>query len=67
MIRRVDVFLVPEDFSTLRAAVDAIINPTTIVIAPGDYAESISVAGKTRCSSKRTVVAARSHDQWTQW
>lgn len=41
-----DVFLVPEDFPTIRAAVDAIVNPTTIVIAPGDYAESVSIAGK---------------------
>jgi hypothetical protein len=41
----VDVFLVPEDFPTIRAAIDAIVNPTTIVIAPGDYAESIGIAG----------------------
>jgi len=42
----VDVFLVPGDFPTIQAAIGAIVNPTTIVIAPGDYAESVSIAGK---------------------
>ena len=44
--RSVDVFLVPERFPTIQAAIDAIINPTTIVIVPGDYAESVSIAGR---------------------
>jgi hypothetical protein len=42
----VDVFLVPGDFPTLRAAIDAIVSPATIVIAPGDYAESLRIARK---------------------
>jgi len=42
----VDVFLVPEDFPTIRAAVNAIVNPTTIVIAPGDYAESVEIVAR---------------------
>ena len=41
-----DVFLVPEDFPTIRAAVNAIVNPTTIVIAPGDYAESVEIVAR---------------------
>lgn len=41
-----DVFLVPEDFPTIRAAVNAIVNPTTIVIAPGHYAESIEIVAR---------------------
>jgi hypothetical protein len=44
--RSVDVFLVPEGFPTIGAAVEAISNPTTIVIAPGDYAESVSIVGR---------------------
>ena len=41
-----DVFLVPDDFPTIRAAIEAIANPTTIVIAPGHYAESLRVVDK---------------------
>lgn len=41
-----DVFLVPEDFPTIGAAVNAIVNPTTIVIAPGDYAESVEIVAR---------------------
>jgi hypothetical protein len=42
----VDVILVPNDFPTIGAAIDAIANPTTIVIAPGNYAESLHIIDK---------------------
>jgi Right handed beta helix region len=41
-----DVFLVPLQFSTLRAALDAVVRPTTIMISPGLYAEDLLIAGK---------------------
>lgn len=41
-----DVILVPDDFPTISAAIEAIVNPTTIVIAPGNYAESLRVTDK---------------------
>jgi len=39
-----DVFFVPGEFRTIQDAVDAVVRPTTIVIAPGLYAESVRVA-----------------------
>jgi len=40
------VFLVPDAFATIQQAVDAAAGPTTIVVAPGVYAESIRVVSK---------------------
>jgi hypothetical protein len=39
-----DVFFVPGEFRTIQDAVDAVVRPTTIVIEPGLYAESVRVA-----------------------
>jgi nitrous oxidase accessory protein NosD len=41
-----EVFLVPANFATIQAAVDAVVRPSTIVVDPGDYAESIRVVSK---------------------
>jgi len=41
-----DVFLVPDGYATIQQAVDAAVRPTTIVVAPGVYAESIRVVSK---------------------
>ncbi len=38
-----DIFLVPGQFPTIQAAVDAVVRPTTILIAPGLYSESVRV------------------------
>jgi len=40
-----DIFFVPAQFPTIQAAVDAIERATTIVVEPGDYDESVVVAG----------------------
>jgi hypothetical protein len=39
MIEAHDVFLVPEQFPTIRSAVDAVQRPTTIMVSPGAYGE----------------------------
>ncbi|HKV39522.1 MAG TPA: hypothetical protein VJX67_09940, partial [Blastocatellia bacterium] len=41
-----DVFRVPDQFLTLQAAVDATRRPTTIVVFPGIYEESVIVRDK---------------------
>jgi len=46
IIPLVEIFLVPGDFPTIGAAIDAVRGPATIVIAPGHYAENLSVVGK---------------------
>jgi len=40
------VFLVPEQFATIQVAVDSVVSPTTIVVAPGVYPENLTVVGK---------------------
>lgn len=39
-----DVFFVPDQFPTLQEAVDAVVRPSTIMLSPGLYAESVRVA-----------------------
>src|ERR1700733_2503705 len=46
MIEAHDVFLVPEQFPTIRSAVDAVQRPTTIMVSPGAYGESVRVMDK---------------------
>ena len=41
-----DIFLVPAQFPTIQSAVDAVVRPTTIVVWPGAYDESVVVADK---------------------
>ncbi|HZE12535.1 MAG TPA: right-handed parallel beta-helix repeat-containing protein [Chthoniobacterales bacterium] len=41
-----EVILVPQQFATIQAAVDAVAGPATIVVEPGVYSESISVVEK---------------------
>jgi len=41
-----DIFLVPSQYASIQAAVDAVERPTTIVVLPGNYAESIVVIDK---------------------
>lgn len=41
-----EVFLVPQQFATIQAAIDAAVAPTTVVVAPGVYPESIAVLEK---------------------
>lgn len=41
-----DIFLVPPQFPTIQAAVDAVVGPTTIVVWPGVWAECVVVDGK---------------------
>ena len=41
-----DVILVPADFSTIQAAVDAVHRRTTIVVDPGDYDGAVVVTAK---------------------
>src|ERR1041384_3667193 len=41
-----EVFLVPEQFATIQVAVDSVVSPTTIVVAPGVYPENLTVVGK---------------------
>jgi nitrous oxidase accessory protein NosD len=36
-----DVFLVPQQFPTIREAIDAILRPSTIMVSPGVYAEDL--------------------------
>lgn len=64
-----DVFFVPGEFRTVQEAVDAVVRPTTIMIEPGLYAESVQVAAvenlvieSTRLS-RRGVVLAGSEGQ----
>ena len=39
-----DIFLVPQDFPTIRAAIAAIVRPSTIMLSPGIYAEDLLLA-----------------------
>jgi hypothetical protein len=41
-----DILLVPSQFATIQAAVDAAAGPATIVVWPGAYDESVVVAGR---------------------
>ncbi|HEX4630310.1 MAG TPA: right-handed parallel beta-helix repeat-containing protein [Chthoniobacterales bacterium] len=41
-----EVILVPQQFATIQAAIDAVVGPATIVVGPGVYPESISVLDK---------------------
>ena len=41
-----EVFLVPSQFATIQAAIDAVVGPSTIVVFPGVYPESVSVREK---------------------
>lgn len=41
-----DIFLVPSQYATIQAAVDAVERSTTIVVSPGFYAESVLVTDK---------------------
>jgi hypothetical protein len=59
-----DVFFVPGEFLTIQEAVDAVVRPTTIMIEPGLYAESVRVAAieylviqSTRLSRRGVVLA----------
>jgi hypothetical protein len=36
-----DVFLVPQQFSTIREAIESIVRPSTIMLSPGVYAEDL--------------------------
>ncbi|HSY47602.1 MAG TPA: right-handed parallel beta-helix repeat-containing protein [Thermoanaerobaculia bacterium] len=61
-----DIFFVPGEFRTIQEAVDAVVRPTTIMIEPGLYAESVLVAAveylviESTCLSRRGVVLAGS-------
>jgi hypothetical protein len=59
-----DVFFVPGDFLTIQDAVDAVVRPTTIMIEPGLYAESVAMTAvrylvieSTRLSRRGVVLA----------
>ncbi len=41
-----DVVSVPEDYATIQAAINAVDDDTTIVVAPGEYFETIDFNGK---------------------
>jgi hypothetical protein len=41
-----EVILVPQQFATIQAAINAVVGPTTVVVEPGVYSESISVLEK---------------------
>jgi len=41
-----EIFLVPRQFPTIQAALDAVEGPTTIVVEPGLYAETVHVIGR---------------------
>jgi hypothetical protein len=41
-----DIYLVPAQFPTIQAAVDAVVRPTTILVWPGAYDETVVVADK---------------------
>ena len=41
-----DIFLVPLQFPSIQAAIDAIERPTTIMVSPGVYREDLRLAGK---------------------
>lgn len=41
-----DIFLVPEQFPTLQAAIDAAVGPASIIVQPGLYKESLRLLNK---------------------
>ena len=41
-----EIFLVPQQFSTIQSAINAAVGPATIIVAPGVYRESLQVQGR---------------------
>jgi len=53
------VFLVPSQYPTVQEAVDAAMGPTTIVVFPGVYAESVSVRDKSYLVIQSSALSRR--------
>ena len=59
MIATPDIFFVPSQFATVQAAVDAVERPSTIMIAPGHYDESVVIRDRSYLVLQSTGMSRR--------